>query len=122
MDPTATLAEFRKLYREALKAADVLDFDDPAHEVLRDLAERCEALDDWMTIGGFNPWRPRPAAIAPTYAYPVACQATYQDQIHCEVGYAGNPGQHETDDEGRDVHVHANFTWIAPTETGYHPC
>jgi hypothetical protein len=44
MDPNATLTELREL----------VAFDDPA-AVAEEMAERIEALDAWLTNGGFLP-------------------------------------------------------------------
>lgn len=47
MDPNATLAEIRDLYKR------VLDGEDETYAT--DLAEAIESLDRWITDGGFLP-------------------------------------------------------------------
>jgi len=58
MDPNETLKVLRALVAEVL-GADRFEGND-ADEVLGELAEEFDALDKWITSGGFLPqdWRP----------------------------------------------------------------
>ena len=47
MDPNETLRELRYLVKE-------FDFEDVP--LARDIVERIQALDEWLTKGGFSPW------------------------------------------------------------------
>ena len=49
MDPNATLETIRRLTKA------ILDGDGNAEELAEELAEACEALDGWLTRGGFLP-------------------------------------------------------------------
>ncbi len=56
MDPHATLQQIRALYRRILEAADT----DPQAISMSDaegLASYMSDLDEWMSKGGFSPWR-----------------------------------------------------------------
>ena len=48
MDPTANLKELRELYKSVLK-------DGSDNDTLNRMAELIEALDQWITNGGFLP-------------------------------------------------------------------
>lgn len=63
MDPTQTLKELRALTKEFLDGGYTLNngtlipleqwqFDEVSHLI----AEKFQALDEWMQRGGFNPW------------------------------------------------------------------
>lgn len=60
MDPNMTLHELRELAARALQARDFLGGEPgPVEHVLHQMAEKFDALDNWMTKGGFAPdaWR-----------------------------------------------------------------
>lgn len=73
MDPNETLNKIRLGVAQALQLADEYEADDdpPTHEdaeayigMLDELAQQFQALDDWLTRGGFPPeaWREGPDA------------------------------------------------------------
>lgn len=51
MDPNMTLHELRELCGEALAAAE----GEPTRLTALDIAEKFDALDQWMSRGGFAP-------------------------------------------------------------------
>lgn len=60
MDPNITLHELRELTARALAARDLLGGEPgPVERMLHEVAEKFDALDGWMSKGGFAPdaWR-----------------------------------------------------------------
>ena len=55
MDPNATLESLRDCLIVHRTLPDGEDHDDLELDVLRDIADRAEALDDWLSKGGFLP-------------------------------------------------------------------
>ena len=53
MDPVATLSELRELIRDYHGTKN----DIPRAIMAGEIVERIEALDTWMTRGGFSPWK-----------------------------------------------------------------
>lgn len=60
MDPNAALAEIRELRRRAVRLQDAGRYGVPHSRLLADLAQRFDALDEWLCNSGFAPedWRP----------------------------------------------------------------
>jgi len=57
MDPNAALRDLRDLVKDIF-ADNLLDFDREDYELagkLQDIAERFDAIDHWLTCGGFLP-------------------------------------------------------------------
>ena len=51
MDPKAALSELRELIRDYHGAEDA-----QLPDLIPAIIERIEAIDQWMTKGGFSPW------------------------------------------------------------------
>ena len=56
MDPEATLRELRDLANELDDNEDLAE--DEVRESAARMAELFQALDGWLSHGGFSPWKP----------------------------------------------------------------